>query len=74
MKSDEIRAKYLEFFKERGHVVERSDTIVPSNDPDPPLHERRDGPVQALLHGRGARALSLRHDVAKVPSGRWQGQ
>ena len=33
MKSDEIRAKYLEFFKERGHVVERSDTIVPSNDP-----------------------------------------
>lgn len=33
MKSDEIRAKYLEFFKERGHVVERSDTVVPSNDP-----------------------------------------
>ncbi len=33
MKSDEIRAKYLEFFKERGHVIERSDTIVPSNDP-----------------------------------------
>jgi len=33
VKSDEIRAKYLEFFKERGHVVERSDTVVPSNDP-----------------------------------------
>jgi len=33
VKSDEIRAKYLEFFKERGHVIERSDTIVPSNDP-----------------------------------------
>jgi alanyl-tRNA synthetase len=33
VKSDEIRAKYLEFFRERGHVVERSDTIVPANDP-----------------------------------------
>jgi len=33
VKSDEIRASYLEFFRERGHVIERSDTIVPSNDP-----------------------------------------
>ena len=33
MKVDEIRATYLEFFKNRDHVVERSDTIVPSNDP-----------------------------------------
>jgi len=31
--SDEIRASYLEFFRQRGHVIERSDTIVPSNDP-----------------------------------------
>ena len=33
MKSDEIRSSFLEFFRERGHVIERSDTIVPSNDP-----------------------------------------
>ncbi len=33
MKSDEIRATYLEFFRQRGHVIERSATIVPSNDP-----------------------------------------
>ena len=33
MKSDEIRSSYLEFFRERDHIVERSDTIVPSNDP-----------------------------------------
>jgi alanyl-tRNA synthetase len=32
VKSDEIRASFLEFFRERGHVVERSDTIVPRND------------------------------------------
>ena len=33
MTSDEIRSSFLEFFRERDHVVERSDAIVPSNDP-----------------------------------------
>lgn len=33
MKSDDIRSSYLEFFRARGHVIERSDTLVPSNDP-----------------------------------------
>ncbi|MFA7692877.1 MAG: alanine--tRNA ligase [Candidatus Hydrogenedentales bacterium] len=33
MKSNEIRAGFLEFFRERGHVIEKSDRIVPSNDP-----------------------------------------
>jgi alanyl-tRNA synthetase len=33
VKSDEIRAAYLDFFHKRDHVVERSDTLVPSNDP-----------------------------------------
>ncbi|HEO70968.1 MAG TPA: alanine--tRNA ligase, partial [Candidatus Hydrogenedentes bacterium] len=33
MTSDDIRSSYLEFFRQRDHIVERSDTIVPSNDP-----------------------------------------
>ncbi len=33
MKSNEIRARFLEYFRERGHVIEKSDRIVPSNDP-----------------------------------------
>jgi alanyl-tRNA synthetase len=33
VKTDEIRAGYLDFFRQRGHVIERSDTLVPSNDP-----------------------------------------
>ena len=33
MKSDDIRASYLDFFRQRDHVLERSDTLVPSNDP-----------------------------------------
>ncbi len=32
MKSDDIRNSYLDFFRQRDHVVERSDTLVPSND------------------------------------------
>jgi len=31
--TDEIRASYLNYFKDRGHTVERSDLIVPANDP-----------------------------------------
>ena len=33
MRSDDIRASFLEFFRQQGHVVERSDTLVPGNDP-----------------------------------------
>ncbi len=33
MKSDDIRSSFLEFFRERGHTVEKSDRLVPSNDP-----------------------------------------
>lgn len=33
MTSNEIREKYLEFFKERGHVIIPSASLVPENDP-----------------------------------------
>ncbi|MFP6596587.1 MAG: alanine--tRNA ligase, partial [Candidatus Hydrogenedentota bacterium] len=33
MTTDEIRASFLNFFEERDHTVERSDLIVPANDP-----------------------------------------
>lgn len=33
MKSDDLRAAFLDFFRQRGHTIERSDTIVPKNDP-----------------------------------------
>ncbi len=33
MTSGEIRKKYLEFFKARGHVVVPSASLVPENDP-----------------------------------------
>jgi len=31
--TDELRAGFLEFFRERDHTVERSDMLVPGNDP-----------------------------------------
>jgi len=33
VKTDEIRARFLEYFRQRDHVVEKSDRLVPSNDP-----------------------------------------
>ena len=33
MTSDEIRSSFLDFFRQRDHVVERSDALIPSNDP-----------------------------------------
>ncbi len=32
MTTNEIRAGYLDFFRQRGHTIERSDTLVPGND------------------------------------------
>jgi len=32
VKVDEIRASYLDYFRQRDHAIERSDTIVPSGD------------------------------------------
>ena len=33
MKADELREKYLNFFKERGHAVIPSSSLIPENDP-----------------------------------------
>lgn len=33
MKSYEIREKFLDFFRKRGHVIEKSDSLIPKNDP-----------------------------------------
>lgn len=33
MKTDEIRSKFLDFFKKRAHTVMPSDSLVPQNDP-----------------------------------------
>ena len=33
MTSGEIREKFLDFFKERGHTVVESDRLVPGDDP-----------------------------------------
>ncbi len=33
MKTDEIRDRYLDFFKRQGHTVHPSDSLIPANDP-----------------------------------------
>jgi alanyl-tRNA synthetase len=33
MKANEIRAKFLQYFEQKGHTVVRSSSLVPGNDP-----------------------------------------
>lgn len=33
MKASEIRSRYLRFFEKKGHTIEKSDSLVPENDP-----------------------------------------
>ena len=33
MKSNEIRAGFLEYFRSKGHVIVASSSLVPANDP-----------------------------------------
>ncbi|KAF0244960.1 MAG: alanyl-tRNA [Planctomycetota bacterium] len=33
MKASEVRSRYLRFFEKKGHTVEKSDSLVPENDP-----------------------------------------
>ena len=33
MKASEVRSRYLNFFAKKGHTVEKSDSLVPENDP-----------------------------------------
>jgi len=33
VKSYEIRKSFLDFFRDRGHVIEKSDSLIPKNDP-----------------------------------------
>ena len=50
MKVAEIRAKFLEFFAERGHTIVESSSLVPANDPT--LMFTNSGMVQflSLIH------------------------
>ena len=49
-------AAFLDFFAARGHTVVPSASLHPARQ-DRALHGRRHGPVQPVLHGRGAAAV-----------------
>ena len=64
MHPNEIRASFLKYFERHGHRIVPSSPLVPADDPDAALHQRRHEPVQgrvsrpreARLHARGVGA------------------
>ncbi len=51
---DEIRERYLDFFKKRGHTVYPSDSLVPSNDPSLLFTGAGMNQFKDMFLGRGA--------------------
>lgn len=45
----EIRQAFLDFFHSKGHQVVASSSLVPHNDPNFVVYQRRDEPVQGCV-------------------------
>ena len=71
---NEIRSHYLDYFERNGHTRVPSSPLVPRNDPDAPVHQRRHGPVQGLLHRPLDPDLPARDERAEVRARRRQAQ
>ena len=65
MTSAEVRARFLEFFRERGHTVVPSSSLVPGQRPDAAVHQRRHGPVQGRVPRQGAARLRARGELSQ---------
>ena len=74
MKSSHIRRLFLDFFVAQGHREVPSSSLVPADDPDAAVHQRRHGAVQAHVPGPGAAGLRARHHLPEVRAGRRQAQ
>ena len=60
MTSTQLRAAFLDFFKDRGHAIVPSSFARPGQRSDAALHQRRHGPVQGPVPGQGAARLRSR--------------
>ena len=65
MDGDSIRKEFLKFFEGKGHEVMPSSSLVPAGRPYSSIHQRRHGPLQALLYRRGHTSLSTTHSCQK---------
>ncbi len=65
MQSEEIRSKFLKFFKERGHVVIPSASLVPENDPSVLFNTAGMQPLVPYLLGEKHPAGTKLVDVQK---------
>ena len=58
MNADDIRTAYLEFFREHGHTVRPSDSLVPENDPTVLFTPAGMNQFKDMFLGRGAHTFS----------------
>jgi alanyl-tRNA synthetase len=65
MRSDEIRSKFLEFFKKRGHAIIPSASLVPENDPSVLFNTAGMQPLVPYLLGQKHPAGTRLVDVQK---------
>ena len=59
LSGNEIRQKYLDFFKERGHLVLPSASLIPHDDP---TH----GSFQAVFYRQGETACDTDHHLPEM--------
>ena len=70
----EIRARFIEFFAERGHTVVPSASLVPARGPDAAVHQLRHGPVQGRAHRGGEAGLRPGRGLPACPARGGQAQ
>ena len=72
--TNDIRTAFLDYFAKNGHEIVASSPLVPRNDPDPAVHQRRDGAVQERFYRPRKAALSTCRHGAEMRARRRQTQ
>ena len=71
MTTNEIRAKFLDFFREKGHAIIHSASVIPENDPTVLFTTAGMHPLVPYLLGEKHPSGNRLADVQKADSATW---
>ena len=74
MKTNEIRSAFLEYFRENGHEVVTSSSLVPHDDPTLLFTNAGMNQFKDVFLGRETAQLPTRYDLSEVRACRGQAQ